>query len=146
MSGDNNLDEQPSEAINRIVFNLRAGAGSSSASNSVDLFDDRALFTTTRHETTDPPAMSSSSSSASAAGVDGLKNEFESLGILTQLIGPPKRIHNSLDVDSQPGDLPKGQKEANRFKEMYLAKTDQLDKMRAHHESLSRQWPEASYQ
>ena len=71
-------------------------------------------------------------------GVDGLKNEFESLGILTQLIGPPKRIHNSSDVDSQPGDLPKGQKEANRFKEMYMAKTDQLDKMRAHHESLSR--------
>ena len=71
-------------------------------------------------------------------GVDGLKNEFESLGILIQLIGPPKRIHNSSDVDSQPGELPKGQKEANWFKEMCLAKTDQLDKMRAHHESLSR--------
>lgn len=141
MSGDNNPDEQPGEAINRIVFNLRAGAGSSSSSapNSMDLFDDRALFTTTRRETTDPPATSSSSSSASrAAGVDGLKNEFESLGILTQLIGPPKKIHNNLDVDSQPGDLPKGQKEANRFKDVYLAKTDQLDKMRAHHESLSR--------
>ena len=99
-------------------------------------FDDIALFTTTRRETTDPPATSSSS--ASAAGVDVLRNEFESLGILTELIGPPKRVHSNPDTDSQPGDLHRRQKEANRFKEMYLAKTDQLDKMRAHHQSLSR--------
>ena len=120
MSGDNNNEEQPGKAINQILFNLRAGAGnsSSSARNSVDLFDDRALFTATHQETIDSPPTTSSS----AAGVDVLRNKFESLGILTQLIGPPKRVHNNPDNDSQPGDLPKGQKEANRFKEIYLAR------------------------
>ena len=128
MYGDNNYKEQPGEAINHIVFNLRAGTGSNSsrsASNSVNLFDNRALITTTHRETTDPPATSSSSS-ASAAGVDVLKNEFELLGILTQLIGPPKRVHSNSDMDSQTRRLAQGQKEVNRFKEMYLAKTDQI--------------------
>ena len=55
------------------------------------------------------------------------------MGILTQLIEPPRRVHNNPNNDSQLRELSKGQKEANR-----LAKTDQLDKMRAHHESLSR--------
>ena len=60
------------------------------------------------------------------------------MGILTQLIGPTRRVHNNPNDDSQPRELSKGQKEANWLKDVYLTKTDQLDKMRAHHESLSR--------
>ena len=68
-------EAQPSDAINRIIFNLWSGGGTGSA----DLFgDDRGLFT---------DSSISRPSTSAGAGMDQLKQQFQDLGMLTQYIG-----------------------------------------------------------
>lgn len=120
-------EAQPSDAINRIIFNLRSGGGTGSA----DLFgDDRGLFTDSSTSRLSTPAE---------AGMDQLKQEFQDIGMLTQYIGQP-----SLTTPNRPSSQTTSQEastvdiEMKKIKELFLEKTDKLDKMQSHWDALNR--------
>ena len=117
-------DAQPGDAINRIIFNLRSGGGTGSA----DLFgDDRGLFTDSTTPRTHTPAA------------DQLRQEFQDMGMLTQYIG-----QTSMATPSRPSNHTNNNEtsiidtETKKLKELFLEKTDRLDKMQSHRDALNR--------
>ena len=120
-------EDQPSDTINRIIFNLQSGGGTGSA----NLFGDhRGLF------------MDSSTSRPSTlvgAGMDQLKKEFQDMGMLTQYIG-----QSSLTTPNRPSSQTTSQEASNvdiemkKIKELFLEKTDKLHKTQSHRDALNR--------
>ena len=117
-------DAQPGDAINRIIFNLRSGGGTGSA----DLFgDDRGLFTDSTTSRTLTPAA------------DQLRQEFQDMSMLTQYIG-----QTSIATPNRPGNHTNTHEvnivdaETKKLKELFLEKTDKLDKMQSNKDALNR--------
>ena len=117
-------EAQPGDTINRIIFNLRNGGGTGSA----DLFgDDRGLFTDSTTARTSTPAA------------DQLRQEFQDMGMLTQYIG-----QSSMATQNRPNSHTNShetnivESETKKLKELFLEKTDKLDKMQSHRDALNR--------
>ena len=106
-------EAQPSDAINRIIFNLRSEGSTGSA----DFFgDDRGLFT---------DSSTSRPSTPVGAGMDQLKQEFQDMGMLTQYIGqsspttPNRPSSQTTSQEASTVDI-----EMKKLKELFLEKTD----------------------
>ena len=122
-NSENQQDAQPGDAINRIIFNLRSGGGTGSA----DLFeDDRGLFTDSTTSRTLTPAA------------DQLRQEFHDMGMLTQYIGQSSMTPNRPSNHTNSHETSIVDTETKKLKELFLDKTDKLDKMQSHRDALNR--------
>ena len=145
LSQNNRMDEQlnndnPGDAINRIVRGLSNGGGN--AFSNQDLFgpgaiDDRRLFTTTVEHNNN-----NNGNETEQQSTEQLKEEFQSLRLLTQYIGPARKPPPSAPDAAASGsggqDQTIQEMEARRLKDIFLEKTDRIDKMQSHHEALQR--------
>ena len=123
-NSEQHQNAQPGNAINRIIFNLRSRGSTGSA----DLFgDDRGLFT------------DSTTSRILTPAADQLRQEFQDMGMLTQYIGQSSMaMPNRPDNHTNSHETSIIDTETKKLKELFLEKTDKLDKMQSHRAALNR--------
>ena len=138
---------QPGESINQIISQIIQRDRSAVDDHSADIFgDDQRLFISPANNAvgdgSDTGGQQQSSSTTipetgnNATNQLDSRGEFEALQLLTQYIGPRKT--NPLQTNRH-GDSPSNlvEQHMSRFKEVFLEKTDKLDRARNHLDSLT---------
>ena len=142
----NRGSSQPGDSINQIISQIIQRDRSAADDHSADIFgDDRRLFTSPANNVgggSDTGQQQSTSETIPETGNNATsqsdpRGEFEALQLLTQYIGPrkPNPVQTSRHGDS-PSNLV--DQHMSRFKEVFLEKTDKLDRARSHLDSLTR--------
>ena len=138
---------QPGESINQIISQIIQRDRSAVDDHSADIFgDNQRLFISPANNAvgdgSDTGGQQQSSSTTipetgnNATNQLDSRGEFKALQLLTQYIGPRKT--NPLQTNRH-GDSPSNlvEQHMSRFKEVFLEKTDKLDRARNHLDSLT---------